>query len=120
MPVRHQPAKPSNPSYQRVLFSWLHLSDIHFGHGDDTHQSSQQRIVSDLLVDVRQLLANNTLPAPQVLLLTGDSAFKGSSNEYLAAEEWLLKLIFNIGIKRRNVFTIPGNHDVQRTDVSDR
>jgi 3',5'-cyclic AMP phosphodiesterase CpdA len=104
----------------RLLFSWLHLSDIHFGHGDEAHQWSQKGIVNNLLQDVRHLLDEEVVPVPQVILLTGDIAFKAAVHEYSNAEAWLLELIYAVGLKRRNVFTIAGNHDVQRTTPADR
>jgi calcineurin-like phosphoesterase family protein len=111
---------------RELLFSWLHISDIHFGHGDDAHRSSQRRIVEDLLLDVKKVLGGgqqkslDSIPRPEVIFLTGDIAFKGDEAEYSQADIWLSRLVREIGLERRKVFVIPGNHDVQRTREIDR
>jgi len=108
------------------LFSWLHLSDIHFGHGDDSHRWSQKRIIADLSSDVAGLLATapnagaDSLGKPDVIFVTGDIAFKGGVEEYAEARIWLLQLAKDAGLSRHDVFVIPGNHDLERTVFSDR
>jgi 3',5'-cyclic AMP phosphodiesterase CpdA len=105
-----------------VVFAWLHLSDVHFGHGDEAHRWSQEQVVNSLIDDIRTCIERRPDPAPrpQALFLTGDVAFKGAANEYHAAAEWLRKLTRVVGLTRRDVYVVPGNHDVQRTSDRER
>jgi len=100
------------------LFSWLHLSDLHFGHGDKTYGWDQKTVLSLLLQDVRKALTDwPELPRPQAILLTGDIAFSGgtiSGSEYHDAQKFLADLVEILKIDRDKVFLVPGNHDVQR------
>ena len=58
------------------LFTWIHLSDFHFGHGDSSHSWDQQLVLKALREDIAALQTQK-LPAPDALLVTGDIAFSG-------------------------------------------
>lgn len=104
---------------QRHVFSWLHLSDLHFGHGDSAYAWDQKSVLDSLISDVEEALrAWPELPRPQAIMVTGDIAFSGSalsSQEYEEAERFLVKITTLLGIERKDVYLVPGNHDVQRT-----
>ena len=52
------------------LFAWLHLSDIHWGHGSEADRWDQ-KLVLDLL---RKDAIGLSVPNPDVVLVTGDAA----------------------------------------------
>lgn len=99
-----------------VLFSWIHLSDIHVGHGEATHIEDQRLVLSTLRNDVAQML-NDGVPHPDAIFVTGDIAFSGacrSSDEYDSVAQWLNAIASAAGLGANHVFVVPGNHDVQR------
>lgn len=101
---------------ERHLFSWLHLSDLHFGHGDKSYGWDQQKVLENLRTDVQRALAWPELPRPQAILVTGDIAYSGGvkSDEYAAAEAFFRGLLSTLSLDPENLYCVPGNHDVQR------
>lgn len=98
------------------LFSWIHLSDIHVGHGDATHVEDQKLVLGALRRDVEHRLASGT-PRPDAIFVTGDIAFSGACrtpDEYTRAAQWLTDIARCAGLGLDSVFVVPGNHDVQR------
>jgi hypothetical protein len=100
----------------RVLFSWVHLSDIHVGHGDAGHAKDQSAVMETLHRELPSLTKKASL-RPAAVLVTGDVAFSGASrskDEYTSAATWLRGLARRLGLTERDVYVVPGNHDVQR------
>src|SRR5213078_2573084 len=100
-----------------VLFAWLHLSDIHVGHGDVEHGWDQKLVLEALRVDVARVLESGKVPQPRAVLVTGDVAFSGATrkdDEYECASRCLDVVGEAAGLTRQDIFVIPGNHDVQR------
>jgi tetratricopeptide (TPR) repeat protein len=89
------------------------LSDIHFGHGPASHRWDQQLVLSALHEDLLRLEARR-IPKPDVIFITGDIAFSGLKSQYDGAARWLEELIAEIKLSTSDVFSVPGNHDVQR------
>lgn len=104
---------------QRNIFSWLHISDLHFGHGDDTYKWDQKSVLTALHSDVEMALENwPELPKPDAVFITGDIGFSGDSlelDEYKQAENFIDGIANALGLPRSMIFMTPGNHDVQRT-----
>lgn len=48
------------------------------------------------------------------LFICGDIAFKGINDEYTQAMEYIDKLCRLLELKRKDVFVVPGNHDLNR------
>lgn len=96
-----------------VLFSWLHLADLHSGSRNASTRWDQRLILDTLLRDVTERRHPST-PAPGALLVTGDIASTGSPEQYAEARAWLDKLASGLAIPADRVFLVPGNHDVDR------
>jgi hypothetical protein len=94
----------------------LHVSDIHFqGYGTDWDYDSDQR--RELLRDVRDQVS--VYGPIDGILVGGDIAFRAGPAEYEAARRWLDDLRAACGdIDTGRVWTVPGNHDVDRTAIS--
>jgi type I restriction enzyme M protein len=107
--LRSSKERPQGP-----LFSWVHLSDIHIGHGGASHQWDQRLVLAALRRDIAELAQQPDFPRPDAILVTGDIAFSGQREQYEVAKVWLLDVAKAVGLERRHVFTVPGNHDVQR------
>lgn len=98
------------------VLNLLHLSDIHFrsGESDDVY---------DLDTDLRNELERDTerlrtrLERIDGILVTGDIAFGGKRDEYEIARVWLERLCNLLGCSHESVWTVPGNHDVDRVVI---
>lgn len=93
--------------------TWLHLSDLHFGHGADARtRFEQQTVTLAILDDVKRMRV--VLGSPDLVLLTGDIAFSAAPIEYDMARGWLTKLLTAAGVGAERLHLVPGNHDVNR------
>jgi predicted MPP superfamily phosphohydrolase len=94
----------------------MHLSDIHF-------RKPLSQSLYDLDIDLRNELERDAqrmrerLGDVYAILITGDIAFAGDPDEYKIAKEWLEKLCSMVGCETQNIFTTPGNHDVDRDAI---
>ena len=72
--------------------TWLHVSDLHFGHEKKRRLRIDQTITSqEIINDAKRLLAK--LGTPDFIFATGDVAFKADAgSEYPRAAEWLNEL----------------------------
>ncbi|MFO0606124.1 MAG: metallophosphoesterase [Polyangiales bacterium] len=99
-----------------ALFGWVHLSDVHIGHGGASHRADQELVLRALREDIAEQVKAGAV-APDVVLVTGDVAFSGAcaaADEYERAAAWLAEVAAAAGVAREAVFVVPGNHDVQR------
>jgi predicted MPP superfamily phosphohydrolase len=99
-----------------TTLSWLHLSDWH-QRGTDFDRT----VVRDALVDDIRGRASiaPALADIRFVIFSGDIAFAGRQAEYEAAKEHLLEPVQAcLGIEARDFFLIPGNHDLDRDEVS--
>jgi hypothetical protein len=90
----------------------LHLSDIHFQKKDGNHLDLDLDIRNELERDLNGL--RKRLGAFEGILVTGDVAFSGQRDEYDAAMEWLTHVTTIAGCPGHHLWTVPGNHDVDR------
>lgn len=95
----------------------LHLSDIHFRRGVmGTAMDPDLTLRNEIVLDVEK--QSGQLGKVDAVLLSGDIAYGGHSEEYQFALHWLERLCSVCGCSPSNVFMCPGNHDVNRTTVS--
>ena len=88
----------------------LHISDIHFS-VDGWDEDADQR--NELLRDLASLVEGEG-PIDGVLV-GGDIAFSAKPAEYEVAREWIDQVLAVCGgLDRSRVWTVPGNHDVDR------
>lgn len=99
-------------------FTWLHLSDIHFGQeSKESSRIDQQIVCREIIKDVQNLVTE--IGKPDFIFITGDIAFKADSKEYNSAEEWLGNLLKATGCTANQLYIVPGNHDVNRKTVAE-
>src|SRR5512137_1856097 len=95
----------------------LHVSDIHFRAPDclqpelDPERAYRTRLMRDV-----QERAGVVGPV-DAILVGGDIAFGGDPREYSVAAAWLRELQRVCGCGENRVFTVPGNHDVDRAII---
>lgn len=103
-----------------ALFSWIHLSDIHFGAGRGEEQWDRKTVLRKLQDDAVTLVGRHR--RPDAVFITGDVGFSGKSTpeQYPEAESWLAELLEVLGLTSTDVYAVPGNHDVDvRADGND-
>ncbi|WP_228495913.1 metallophosphoesterase [Microbacterium sp. VKM Ac-2870] len=94
----------------------LHLSDIHF-HASSPGWDEDSDLRAELIRDLRSLVAGSG-PIDAVLV-GGDIAFSAKEEEYAIALEWIDGVLVAAGgIERSQVWTVPGNHDVDRAIIA--
>lgn len=95
----------------------IHLSDIHFREDDGTLSDRNRDLRTMLQNDLRRQLRK--VVRYDGIAVTGDVGFSGKRNEYDIATEWLETVCEEIGCPAEAVLPTPGNHDVNRDDVTD-
>lgn len=103
---------------------WLHLSDLHFCHSR-TKQDPKQ-IIAALCRDLETLRDQGLVP--QLVFFTGDAGFgnvgiegdEPIAHQFEQAQELFEKVygLFRPDLLRENFFLVPGNHDINRDQVS--
>ena len=97
--------------------AFVHLSDIHFSHavvgGEYDLDSDLRNELERDAVTVRKAL---DVPITGVLV-TGDIAYAGKQKDYQTAAVWLSQFCSLVETAEENVWTVPGNHDVDRDAI---
>lgn len=86
---------------------WLHLSDVHERDKETYHRKA---MYDQIVAEVRGAASK-----PDVVFFTGDLAFAGKSSEYELLKQRLLTPLRVVIGDDCPIFTVPGNHDVDRT-----
>ncbi len=105
----------------KMKLRYLHLSDLHIGYaemrGDTwaTEAFNQDIVIQSMLEALRNLIRENNYF--DFIILTGDIARKGKSEEYLVAEIFVKSLLKVTCLPQERLYLIPGNHDVNRAEI---
>jgi hypothetical protein len=102
--------------YRRVVLRLLHVSDIHFNtRWDGTPESMDvdAEVRGRMLQDFGRMTSE--LGTMDGILVVGDIANRGKSEEYRKAEAFLEQAAELIGCPKERVVCVPGNHDVDRS-----
>ena len=91
-------------SKNNIKASWLHISDLHVFHEADT---------TLMLDDYRELAK---IISPEFLVVTGDFRHKKYKTDFTLAKDYLELLTSIFGIDKKDIFFVPGNHDVNYYD----
>ena len=97
------------------MIKLLQISDIHFhafpGDDEDEFRNMRQKLLEDL-----DYVRDHFAPIDTVLIC-GDIAFSGKKEEYQIARNFIKDILAKLtkGGKHPNVFTVPGNHDKDRS-----
>jgi 3',5'-cyclic AMP phosphodiesterase CpdA len=105
---------------ERVLWAWVHVSDIHQGHGTTSWRYDQKQVLAALVADIPAAIEAGA-PEPDAIICTGDVAATGAlkvQEEYEEAEALIASLREASGAQK--FFSVGGNHDVQRTSAEER
>ncbi|PHM09075.1 NACHT domain-containing protein [Nostoc sp. 'Peltigera malacea cyanobiont' DB3992] len=105
--------------------TWLHLSDIHACKPRTGWDA--KRVTDTLCKDLKKMQERYGL-RPDLIFFTGDAAFghigsgegKSIAEQFREAHDFLttVRESFQPAIEQRNLFLVPGNHDVNRNKIS--
>ncbi|MDQ1351356.1 MAG: hypothetical protein QG657_1658 [Acidobacteriota bacterium] len=95
----------------------LHLSEIHFRQNKDEESKAFRQTVQQRLIDA-VLTHTKEHGDPDFVAVTGDVAFSGNKSEYDEALVFLEKLK-TVLPKETEFLVVPGNHDVDRSQVNE-
>jgi 3',5'-cyclic AMP phosphodiesterase CpdA len=89
---------------------WLHLSDFHF-----RSEKSYDRdvVLRALMTSLPGLLQR--AGRPNLIFVSGDIAYSGKKTEYDEATKFFDHLLSEVGLTKRELIVVPGNHDVDRS-----
>lgn len=98
---------------------WLHISDIHFHPKTSWRDNATRRELLDFL----RAEFDNGLPRPHLVFCTGDIAFGETSGaplseQYKDAAQFFDDLLACCQLPKDRLFIVPGNHDVNRREIS--
>jgi 3',5'-cyclic AMP phosphodiesterase CpdA len=101
--------------------TWLHLSDLHARLQDDW---DSRQIADTLVKDLKSLQKDYGL-RPDLVFFTGDAAFGAHKTEKMVDQYQKVKAFFD-SVRRafepeipiRDLYLIPGNHDVDRGEIT--
>jgi len=99
----------------------LHISDLHFGierdsNAKETELAIRNNYMSKLVEKVEEIHSQNPI---NMILLTGDVAWKATSEDYSEAEKWLREILNTCGLSMDKLFMCVGNHDLNRNETED-
>ena len=96
--------------------TWLHLSDLHARLRDEWDSATITRTLTEDL----SLMQKEKGLRPDFICFTGDAAFAAHPNEYALARQFFdsVRQAFQPEIPVRQFYIVPGNHDVDRGEVT--
>lgn len=88
---------------------WLHISDIHFKFKSYETKLLREKLISKIEEKGKEYY--------KYLFITGDLLLQYENNgDFTSVELFLDELINVSGIKKENIFMVPGNHDIKRDE----
>jgi len=94
--------------------SWLHLSDMHIS----AKGTFDQKLIHEAFINDLADQLNNQNIMLDFIFFTGDVTLTASNEDYKFALTFFERLCKRIGFDKKNLFIVPGNHDVNRYQVS--
>ena len=95
---------------KKKIFSWLHLSDIHF-------QPDTGSFIDDMIRSSLPKFITESQIKSDVLVISGDVRFAPRRNETNANHviDYIREIATQAGIDDEHVILVPGNHDLERS-----
>jgi Leucine-rich repeat (LRR) protein len=107
------------------ILTWLHLSDLHACKPKTGWDA--KRVTNSLCSDLKEMQKERNL-RPDLIFFTGDAAYghlgtsdgKSITEQFREAHDFFttVRESFDPPIEQRNLFLVPGNHDVNRIKIS--
>ncbi|MDZ4567251.1 metallophosphoesterase family protein [Bacillus cereus] len=98
----------------------IHITDLHFGSFENTGVDNKEGIkdISDLQIQNDRMFKDaikDELKDDTILIVGGDLTSKNEKEGFEKAKQF----INGLGIRNKNMFIVPGNHDYDRTATED-
>lgn len=84
----------------------LHLSDLHFGWEGNTKSKDDREIALQGLLSTLRGLDKDW--KPDCVCITGDIGWKGKTDDYTLAVDWISGLLATLGLEPDALFICPG------------
>jgi predicted phosphodiesterase len=99
--------------------TWLHISDLHWRESD---AYTANVVASALLCDLKNRVERiaSELEHIDFIFVTGDITFASQQREYELARQFFDKLRSTTNVPKSRLFIVPGNHDVDRSAITDK
>ncbi len=100
------------------MIHYLHLSDLHLTAQENKGpvEAFNQNVVTRSMVDMIRDAAFDI----DFVIVTGDIARMGKPAEYAVCEVFCERLLAALGLGQDRLFLVPGNHDVDRSVITNR
>jgi len=98
---------------------FVHLSDIHFGQEKDGKLWINNDVKERLIDDVRAMAKIIKVDRAAGIIITGDIAYGGRAEEYIAAAAWLDRVAQAAGCGITDIQVVPGNHDIDWNEITE-
>ena len=96
--------------------AFIHLSDIHFHKASGNKFDIDADLRNSILIDLKSN-AKRYLCDVKGILVGGDIAYAGQKEEYNIAKKFLKEISTILEIDKKNIYCVPGNHDVNQQVV---
>ncbi len=100
------------------LLRFLHISDLHARGSKEAERWRRRRVLGPQWIRHLDLLLEEE-GGVDLVFFTGDAAQSGRKDEFDEAGEFLAGLCEKLHIGMDRVFTVPGNHDIDRSLAAD-
>ncbi len=101
-----------------MSIAFVHLSDIHFGQERGGKLKIHDDVKARLIEDVMEVCSGLPDGRAAGIIVTGDTAYGGTAEEYNNAAAWLDKVAGAAGCAITDIQVVPGNHDVDRKEIT--
>jgi DNA repair exonuclease SbcCD nuclease subunit len=92
--------------------TWIHISDLHLRTSYDA-----DIVLNKLLEDIPKFIKENSLDV-NFIIVSGDVSYSSKPEEYEIAANFLDRLLKISNLDKKDLFLVPGNHDVDRTAIT--
>ncbi len=89
---------------------WLHMSDIHFK-GNEQYETKRMR--DSLIEELKKVSIEKNI---DLIFITGDLAYQGLGYDK-DLEKFIQAILSSTGATLDNLFIVPGNHDLKRSQT---
>ena len=97
-------------------FQILHISDLHFNEEKFKDEDFNRHVVLNPLIERIEEDRQSGFK-PEIVVVSGDIAYKGKTAEYDEAKKFFNKLLNALKLQEDRIFIVPGNHDVNRSNL---
>lgn len=100
--------------FKRDIINILHLSDFHFDGGPKDNEKGL--IIKNIIKDLKKYLLKGK--KIHIVIISGDLTKTATKKQFISTTKLLVEKLEDqtsgLGLDRKHIFAIPGNHDINR------